>query len=137
MNTGLPPCANDGGPSGAKGSAFLFAAERPNWYHQWTEGWATEVFWDYGEFNMQGGGATLHSLGGNYVLCDGEGTVLDEAVGWDVDDVRRIAKRAGLDEPDLSGLPAHRPGCGARNVDPAFVQKLRVRRFSGRGMARR
>ncbi|HZT41032.1 MAG TPA: prepilin-type N-terminal cleavage/methylation domain-containing protein [Chthonomonadaceae bacterium] len=49
----------------------IFVAERPNWYHQWSEGWATEVFWDYSEFNMQGGGATEHSLGSNYALCDG------------------------------------------------------------------
>ncbi len=49
----------------------IFVAERPNWYHQWDQGWATEVFWDYSEFTMTGGGSTQHSLGGNYALCDG------------------------------------------------------------------
>lgn len=49
----------------------IFVAERPNWYHQWGVGWATEVFWNYGEFNMQGGGATIHSQGSNYAMCDG------------------------------------------------------------------
>jgi prepilin-type N-terminal cleavage/methylation domain-containing protein/prepilin-type processing-associated H-X9-DG protein len=49
----------------------IFVAERPNWYHQWSVGWATEVFWDYNEFNMQGGGATIHSQGSNYAMCDG------------------------------------------------------------------
>ncbi len=52
-------------------SSTIFVAERPNWYHQWSEGWATDVFWDYSEFNMKQGGATQHSNGGNYALCDG------------------------------------------------------------------
>jgi prepilin-type N-terminal cleavage/methylation domain-containing protein/prepilin-type processing-associated H-X9-DG protein len=50
----------------------IFIAERPNWYHQWSEGWATEVFVSYGEYLMKsGGGASLHSGGGNYAMCDG------------------------------------------------------------------
>lgn len=49
----------------------IFMAERPNWYHQWNETWSAEVFHDYGEFNMKGGGATQHSGGGNYGFCDG------------------------------------------------------------------
>jgi prepilin-type N-terminal cleavage/methylation domain-containing protein/prepilin-type processing-associated H-X9-DG protein len=49
----------------------IFVAERPNWYHQWSAGWATEVFHDYDEFNMKGGGATRHSEGGNYAFSDG------------------------------------------------------------------
>src|SRR5581483_4624925 len=52
-------------------ASTIFVAERPNWYHQWNAGWATDVFWDYNEFTMQKGGATLHSQGGNYALCDG------------------------------------------------------------------
>jgi len=49
----------------------ILVAERPNWYHQWAQGWATEVFHDTGEFNMKGGGATQHNGGGNYGFCDG------------------------------------------------------------------
>lgn len=57
----------------------IFMAERPNWYHQWSEGWATDVFWTYGEFNMQGGGATEHSGGSNYAFCDGHAKWMHEA----------------------------------------------------------
>jgi prepilin-type N-terminal cleavage/methylation domain-containing protein/prepilin-type processing-associated H-X9-DG protein len=52
-------------------ASTIFMAERPNWYHQWSEGWATEVFYSYGEYLMKGGGASLHSNGGNYGMCDG------------------------------------------------------------------
>jgi prepilin-type N-terminal cleavage/methylation domain-containing protein/prepilin-type processing-associated H-X9-DG protein len=49
----------------------IFLAPRPNWYHQLNAGWATEVFHDYSEFNMKGGGATMHNGGANYAFCDG------------------------------------------------------------------
>lgn len=49
----------------------IFIAERPNWYHQWGYDWAAEIFWNYSEFTMQGGGAYQHSGGGNYAFCDG------------------------------------------------------------------
>ena len=49
----------------------IFMAERPNWYHQWSQGWATEIFWNYGEYTMQGGGAAIHSGGTNLGFCDG------------------------------------------------------------------
>jgi prepilin-type N-terminal cleavage/methylation domain-containing protein/prepilin-type processing-associated H-X9-DG protein len=49
----------------------IIIAPRPNWYHQWCQGWATEVFFNYGEFNMKGGGATMFNDGTNYGFCDG------------------------------------------------------------------
>jgi prepilin-type N-terminal cleavage/methylation domain-containing protein len=49
----------------------LVVAPRPNWYHQWCEGWATEVFFNYGEFNMVGGGATMFNNGTNYGFAEG------------------------------------------------------------------
>lgn len=49
----------------------ILIAPRPNWYHQFCEGWATEVFFNYGEFNMVGGGAKMFANGTNYGLCDG------------------------------------------------------------------
>jgi len=49
----------------------IVIAPRPNWYHQWCEGWATEVFFNYGEFNMKGGGAQMFNNGTNYGLADG------------------------------------------------------------------
>jgi prepilin-type N-terminal cleavage/methylation domain-containing protein/prepilin-type processing-associated H-X9-DG protein len=52
-------------------ASTIFMTERPNWYHQFTQSWAAEVFHDYGEFNMVGGGATQHNGGTNYAFCDG------------------------------------------------------------------
>jgi len=52
-------------------SSTILVAPRPNGYHQWCEGWATENFFNYGEFNMVGGGATMFNNGTNYGLCDG------------------------------------------------------------------
>jgi len=52
-------------------ASTIVIAPRPNWYHQWCEGWATEVFFNYGEFNMVGGGATMFAGGTNYGLADG------------------------------------------------------------------
>lgn len=49
----------------------ILLAPRPNWYHQYCEGWATEVFFNYSEFNMQGGGATMFNNGTNYAFVDG------------------------------------------------------------------
>lgn len=53
-------------------ASTIFVAHRPNGYHMYSEGWATEVFWHPldGEFYAYGG-ATLHSTGSNYALCDG------------------------------------------------------------------
>lgn len=49
----------------------ILMAPRPNWYHQYCEGWATDVFFNISEFNMTGGGAKMFSNGANYGLCDG------------------------------------------------------------------
>ncbi len=70
----MSPTADNGGatqtavPSPA---STILIAPRPNWYHQWCQGWATEVFFNYGEFNMVGGGAKMFSDGTNYGFCDG------------------------------------------------------------------
>jgi prepilin-type N-terminal cleavage/methylation domain-containing protein/prepilin-type processing-associated H-X9-DG protein len=60
-------------------ASTLVIAPRPNNYHQWCEGWATEVFFNYGAdinggfggFNGKGGGATMFNNGTNYGLADG------------------------------------------------------------------
>jgi prepilin-type N-terminal cleavage/methylation domain-containing protein/prepilin-type processing-associated H-X9-DG protein len=56
----------------------IFMAERQNGYHQWAQGWATEVFCEgYGEFyaksasGVETGSALVHSRGSNYGFCDG------------------------------------------------------------------
>jgi prepilin-type N-terminal cleavage/methylation domain-containing protein/prepilin-type processing-associated H-X9-DG protein len=65
-------------------ASTIFVAERPNWYHQWSEGWATEVFWNYGEFNMKGGGATEHSNGTNFAFCDGHAKFMTAAASHQI-----------------------------------------------------
>jgi len=57
----------------------ILIAPRPNWYHQWCEGWASEVFFNYGEFNMTGGGATMFTGGTNYGLTDGHAKFFKKA----------------------------------------------------------
>lgn len=52
-------------------ASTIVIAPRPNWYHQWCEGWSTEVFFNYDEFNMVGGGANMFNGGTNYGLADG------------------------------------------------------------------
>jgi prepilin-type N-terminal cleavage/methylation domain-containing protein/prepilin-type processing-associated H-X9-DG protein len=52
-------------------ASTIAIAPRPNWYHQYCQGWATEVFHNYGEFNMVGGGATMFTKGTNYGFADG------------------------------------------------------------------
>ena len=68
-----PTCDAGGSNQGAISSTAttIMIAPRPNWYHQWCEGWATEVFFNYGEFNMVGGGAKMFNNGANYGLSDG------------------------------------------------------------------
>jgi prepilin-type N-terminal cleavage/methylation domain-containing protein len=57
----------------------ILIAPRPNWYHQWCEGWATEVFFNIGEFNMVGGGAKMFNDGTNYGLGDGHAKYMKKA----------------------------------------------------------
>jgi len=60
-------------------ASTIVIAPRPNWYHQWCEGWATEVFFNYPEFNMKGGGATMfNNLGTNYGFVDGHAKYLSK-----------------------------------------------------------
>lgn len=70
-------------------------------------------------------------------LCDGGGEARDQMVGWDAGQFRRLLAEAGVPAPDLGGLPAHRPGCGARNLDPSESGRLRVRREGHRLHSRR
>jgi len=70
----MSPTCDAGGASQTSVPApatTILIAPRPNWYHQWCEGWATEVFFNYGEFNMVGGGASMFNGGSNYGLTDG------------------------------------------------------------------
>jgi prepilin-type processing-associated H-X9-DG protein len=70
----MSPTCDSGGSSETAVPAVastILIAPRPNWYHQFCEGWATEEFFNYGEFNMVGGGATMFNNGTNYGLCDG------------------------------------------------------------------
>jgi thiol-disulfide isomerase/thioredoxin len=70
-------------------------------------------------------------------LCDPSGQVSAEMTGWDAGAFQRLMSVAGLPEPALSGAPAHRPGCGSRNVEPEIASRLRVRRESSRLRSRR
>jgi prepilin-type N-terminal cleavage/methylation domain-containing protein/prepilin-type processing-associated H-X9-DG protein len=60
-------------------ASTIAIAPRPNWYHQWCEGWASEVFFNYGEFNMVGGGANMFNGGTNYGLADGHAKYLKKS----------------------------------------------------------
>lgn len=52
-------------------ASTIVIAPRPNWYHQFCQGWATEVFFNYDEFNMAGGGSKMFGDGTNYGFADG------------------------------------------------------------------
>jgi len=70
----MSPTCDSGSPTETQVPSVattLLVTPRPNWYHQWCEGWATEDFFNYAEFNMVGGGATMFNNGTNYGLCDG------------------------------------------------------------------
>lgn len=59
-------------------ASTILMAPRPNWYHQYCQGWATEVWFNYGEFNMNGGGAKMFANGANYGFCDGHAKFLSK-----------------------------------------------------------
>lgn len=70
----MSPTSSAGGASQTavpQVATTIVMAPRPNWYHQWCQGWATEVFFNYGEFTMKGGGANMFGNGTNYGFCDG------------------------------------------------------------------
>jgi hypothetical protein len=52
--------------------------------------------------------------------------------GWDRGEWERVAGVAGLGP----GLPAARPGCGAKNVEPGIIERLKVR-FNETGLKSR
>jgi prepilin-type N-terminal cleavage/methylation domain-containing protein/prepilin-type processing-associated H-X9-DG protein len=52
-------------------SSTIMLAPRPNSYSQICVGWATDNWFNYNEFNMQGGGANMFPTGANYAFCDG------------------------------------------------------------------
>lgn len=60
-------------------ASTIVIAPRPNNYHQWCEGWATDMFFNYGEFNQVGGGATMFNGGTNYGLADGHAKFMKKA----------------------------------------------------------
>ena len=70
-------------------------------------------------------------------LCDKTGEVTASMVGWDAAAFGSLLEAAGVAVPDLTGVPAHRPGCGSRNVDPSVAGRLRVRREAHRLRSRR
>ena len=60
------------------------------------------------------------------------GTEVERLVGWDRDEWRRLTGDDALGED----LPAHRPGCGSRTLDPGVAEELAVR-FRGSTMRSR
>jgi hypothetical protein len=47
----------------------------------------------------------------------------DRTYGWDRAEWERVSGQSGLG----AGLPAMRPGCGAKNVEPGILERLKVR----------
>jgi len=80
-----PTCdsATPGETSVPQVATTILIAPRPDNYHQWCQGWATDVFFNFSEFLCPngnctgtqlvtpGGGATMFNNGTNYALCDG------------------------------------------------------------------
>lgn len=60
------------------------------------------------------------------------GREVDRTWGWDRAEWERVAGLDGLG----TDLPAQRPGCGARNVEPGVIERLKVR-FGETGLASR
>ena len=75
----MSPTSSNGGASLSavpQSASTILLAPRPNWYHYWCQGWATDVFFNYSEFNMTGGGATMFNGGANYAFCDGHASYM-------------------------------------------------------------
>ncbi|HEU0218124.1 MAG TPA: thioredoxin family protein [Stellaceae bacterium] len=60
------------------------------------------------------------------------GREVDRTFGWDRGEWERVAGIAGLG-PEL---PASRPGCGAKNVEPGIIERLKIR-FNETGLRSR
>ena len=69
-----PTCDDQSGTESEvpQASSTILVAPRPNWYHEWCSGNATDVFYSESEFlTMVGGGSTMFNNGTNYGFCDG------------------------------------------------------------------
>jgi hypothetical protein len=61
-----------------------------------------------------------------------QGREVDRTYGWDRAEWERVSGVAGLG-PDL---PASRPGCGAKNIEPGIIERLKIR-FNETGLRSR
>ena len=61
------------------------------------------------------------------------GVEVDRTYGWDRAEWERVAKRTGLG----TTLPAMRPGCGAKNIEPGIIEQLKIRHGETGIVARR
>src|ERR1700730_6996110 len=61
-----------------------------------------------------------------------EGREVDRTYGWDRGEWQRLSDVAGLGRD----LPEARPGCGAKNVEPGVIERLKVR-FNETGLKSR
>src|ERR1700723_527609 len=53
----------------------------------------------------------------------GRGREIDRTYGWDRAEWERVAGIAGLGKD----LPESRPGCGAKNIEPGIIERLKIR----------
>jgi len=60
------------------------------------------------------------------------GREVDRTYGWDRAEWERVSGQAGIG----ATLPAMRPGCGAKNVEPGIIEKLKIR-FGETGLVSR
>jgi len=60
------------------------------------------------------------------------GTEADRTYGWDRAEWERVAGIVGLG----AGLPQQRPGCGAKNIEPGVIERLKIR-FNETGLKSR
>jgi hypothetical protein len=61
-----------------------------------------------------------------------EGREIDRTFGWDRAEWERVAGIAGLG----LDLPDSRPGCGAKNIEPGVIERLKIR-FNETGLKSR
>ncbi len=61
------------------------------------------------------------------------GREVDRTYGWDRAEWERVTGRAGLG----ADLPAMRPGCGAKNIEPGIIERLKIRHGETGLVARR
>ena len=60
------------------------------------------------------------------------GVEVARSYGWDRAEWERVSQVSGLG----AGLPSMRPGCGAKNVEPGVIERLKVR-FGQTGLVSR